>query len=68
MHPSKNFTDHATGTMFLCNMGQLCNMRTTLCDNRSDLCDIGSALCDIGAGYLIWEHFDEYSMINPIES
>ena len=75
MHPWKTFTDQATGTIFLYNMGQLCNMRTTLCDNKSDLCDIGSALCDMGAAYLIWEHFDDitfmkygYSMINPIES
>ena len=36
--------NHATGTIFLYNMGALCNMGTALCDM---LCNMG-ALYDMG--------------------
>ena len=32
MHPLENFMDYATVTIFLYNMGALCNMKSALCD------------------------------------
>ena len=40
--------NHATGTLFLYNMGALCNMGTALCNMGTALCDM---LCNMGALY-----------------
>ena len=48
------FTDHATGTMIVYNMGVLStmkntlyNVRTAICDRRSELSSIRTAICNI---------------------
>ena len=45
MHSQVTFIDHTTGTIWLYDMGVLCNMK------KSALCGMGNALCDIGALY-----------------
>ena len=47
MHPERTFVDHATGTIALCNMGALYNIKSALCDIKSALSEIGSALRSI---------------------
>ena len=62
------FLDHATGTVFLNNMGVQCNKKSELCDIRSALYDTRSALCDMLWGYairvhyIIWMCFDNIPM------
>ena len=62
------FLDHATGTVFLNNMGVQCNKKSELCDIRSALYDMRSALCDMLWGYairvhyIIWVCFDNIPM------
>ena len=41
------FLDHATGAVFLNNVGVQCNKKSELCDIRSALYDTRSALCDM---------------------
>ena len=47
--------DHATGTIFLYNMGTLYNMKSVLCDMRTELCDKRTELCDKRTEYVILE-------------
>ena len=47
MHFQGIFINHATGKIFLYNMGATCNMKSVLCNMKTELCNMRTALCDI---------------------
>ena len=54
MNSYVTFIDHTTGTIYLYDMGVLCNMKSVLCGMANALCDMSvlydmSVLCNMDA-------------------